>query len=59
LEVRIMNFLNGYKTYIAVAALCLYAGYRATQGQSDEAFRVFMEALGLLGIRHAIGRDSR
>lgn len=47
--------LAGYKTYLAAAGLLGLALYQATEGQWEQAAQSFSTALGLLGLRAAIG----
>lgn len=49
-----MNFLNGYKTYIAAAGFGLLAMSHLMSGDINGAMPFVLQGLGLLGIRMAI-----
>lgn len=48
--------LAGYRTYIAAAGLVGLGLHQLSQGQVDAALQSFVQALGLFGLRQAIGR---
>lgn len=47
---------SGYRTYIAAAGLVGLGLYQLSQGQLDAAVQSFAQALGLFGLRAAVGR---
>ena len=49
-----MNFLSGYKTYIAAAGSILTGIYLCIEGDYDEGVKMILAGIGLLGIRSAI-----
>lgn len=49
--------LSGYKTYLAAAGAFGLALYQASQGSYQAALQSFIAALGLVGLRHAIGKN--
>lgn len=51
-----MDFLAGYRTYIAAVGLVGLGLYQLSQGQIEAALESFAQALGLFGLRAAIGR---
>ena len=52
--------LSGYKTYIVVVCMILYAGtgYMLGHISADEAVRLIMEAAGLGALRAGISKGS-
>ena len=53
-----MKTLSGYKTYVAAALTFAACVYYVWQGDLEKAFAAFVAALGLAGVRHAIGRQT-
>lgn len=53
----VLNFLSGYKTYIAAFGLLGYAIQKLTEGDITEAFRAAAEALAVFGLRVAISKQ--
>lgn len=51
-----MNYLNGWKTYCASAALFLFAAYGLASGHLDSvtAWPLLLQALAIAGLRNAI-----
>lgn len=53
-----MDFLLGFKTYLAAAGLLGLALYQFSQGQYQEAYMSLMGALAAFGLRTALGRTE-
>ena len=53
-----MQFLSGYKTYMAAAGLVGLAVYQASQANYDQAFQSFLGALAAVGLRSAIAKTG-
>jgi hypothetical protein len=51
-----MDFLKGYKTYIAAAGLLGLAVYQFSQGDIDGAIQNVLAAFAAFGMRQAISR---
>ena len=51
-----LDFLAGWKTYLAGAGLIGLALYQLSQGQYELAWQSLMAGLALLGLRRAIDR---
>lgn len=52
-----MNFLNGYKTYIAAALVIVLSGLKATGKIDENTFQILIGlagSLGLIGLRSAM-----
>jgi hypothetical protein len=50
-----MAFLTGYRTYVAAAGLLGLGIYQITQGQIEAGLASLGQALGLFGLRKALG----
>lgn len=55
-EVIGMNFLSGYKTYIAAVGLAGLALYQLSQAQFELAMQSFLAALAAAGLRDAVAK---
>lgn len=53
-----MNFLAGYRTYIAAAGLLGLALYQLSQGDATTAFQSLMAALAAFGLRAALSQPT-
>lgn len=56
----ILSWMTGHKTYFAGFALMLYAviGYALHKESMADAFQIFFNGLGLVGIRHSISTNA-
>ena len=57
---RYLEMLNGRKTYLAAGLLAAFAIIGAITGQLEAAKvgELLVEALALVGLRHAVGRSN-
>ncbi|VTS05335.1 hypothetical protein [Tuwongella immobilis] len=53
-----MNFLSGYKTYIAALGLAGLALYQLSQAQFELAMQSFLAALAAAGLRDAVAKST-
>lgn len=53
-----MDFLQGYKTYLAAIGLFGLAAYQFSQGQVELAIQSLMAALAAFGLRKAVERQQ-
>ena len=51
-----LDFLTGWKTYLAGAGLIGLAVYQLSLGQYEQAWQSLMAGLALLGLRRAMDR---
>ena len=52
-----MNFLSGYKTYIAAVGSILTGVYLCIDGQYEKGIEAILAGIGLLGIRSALDKN--
>lgn len=55
---QILAFLDGKKTYLAAAGTALLALAALADGDVSKAGELFMAALGLAGVRHAVAKQD-
>lgn len=55
---NLINLLNGKKTYTAAIGLVVLAYYYYQQGNVELASQAFFNALGFVGLRHAMPTPS-
>jgi hypothetical protein len=55
---KILNVLNGYKTYLAATGLVGLAIYQASTSQYEQAVQSFLAALAAAGLRHAVAKQA-
>jgi hypothetical protein len=55
---KILNVLNGYKTYLAAIGLVGLAVYQASTSQYEQAVQSFLAALATVGLRHAVAKQA-
>lgn len=54
-----LDWLAGWKTYLAGAGLVGLAVYQLSLGQYEQAWQSLMAGLALLGLRRALDREKR
>ena len=55
---KILNVLNGYKTYLAAIGLVGLAIYQASTAKYEQAVQSFLAALAAAGLRHAVAKQA-
>ena len=55
---RWLNFVNGYKTYLAAAGLVVLSIYQASTGNLEQASQTFLSATAAAGLRHAVSKTA-
>ncbi|MDX2035965.1 MAG: hypothetical protein SFX72_04890 [Isosphaeraceae bacterium] len=54
----LLQFVNGYKTYIAAVGLLGLAVYELSMGDVTKAAETFLAALAAAGLRHAVEKKA-
>jgi hypothetical protein len=56
--VKLLSYLDGYKTWLAASGLFGLALYQLSQGELEQAVQSFMGGLAAVGIRHAVAKKD-